>query len=188
MEGFEDFINTIVDKWRKDKFSVYEKKGLGVPANRIMGDWAEKNVFLKIEKLKPKYIVILSKGSQTPSDIFSICHRKGFYHLMLNQVKSTTSPGKYFELSDDDLKRYGEFGKWFRKEANKFELLKGKPFVVTLGYVLVYNRERNNRIESAIMKTVVYKNAYFCNANDLDKRIAVNLVIKAQDAILNKQK
>ena len=184
MKQFEDFINSIVNKWRKDKFSIYEKKGLGMPTNRTMGDWAEKNVVLKIQKLKPQYETVLSKGSQTPSDIFSICKRKGFYHLMLNQVKSTASPGNEFELQDDDLKKYREFGKWFRKEANKFELLKGKPFMITLGYILVFNSEKKNKIESVILRSTIYKNAYFLNANDLEKTNAIKLVIETQHAIL----
>lgn len=184
MKDFKSFIDATVDKWRKDKFVVYERKGLGLPANRVLGDWAEKNIVLKIQNIKPFYEVVLSKGSQTPSDIFSVSKRKGFYHLMLNQVKSTTSPGKEFHMSDDDIKRYREFAKWFRKEANKYELLKGKPFMITLGYILVFNRENKNKIESTIMRSTIYKNAYFLNASDIEKKDAIELVIKSQHAIL----
>lgn len=184
MSNFKEFINTIVDKWRVEKFAVYEKQGLGLPSNRTMGDWAEKNVVLRIEKIKPIYEVVLSKGSQTPSDIFSICKRKGFYHLMLNQVKSTTNPGKEFELSDDDFKKYREFAKWFRKQVSKFEPLKGKPFVITLGYVLVYNQENKNEIVSGVLRSTVYKNPYFANWEDGDKNKAIELALVAQSKIL----
>lgn len=184
MENFKEFIDTIVDKWRKDKFEIYNNKGLGVPANRILGDWAEKNVVERIIKIKPHYDVVLSKGSQTPSDVFGVSKRKEFYHIMLNQVKSTSSPGKYFYLPDDDLKRYREFGKWFRKEVNKFEPLKGIPFVVTLGYVLVYNQERKNEIVSSVMLSTIYKNIYFLNFKDIDKNKVIDLVMKSQSQIL----
>lgn len=184
MKNFENFVNTIVDKWRKDKFPIYEKVGLGMPANRVMGDWAEKNVVEKIKKIKPIYEVVLSKGSQTPSDIFSLSKRRGFYHLMLNQIKSTSNPGKYFNLSDDELKKYREFAKWLRKEADKMEMLKGKPFVITLGYVLVYNQERKNKVISSVMLSTIYKNAYFSNFNDLDKNRVIDLVLKSQSKIL----
>lgn len=184
MNDFKEFINTIVDKWRTEKFAVYEKQGLGLPSNRTMGDWAEKNVVLKIEKIKPVYEVVLSKGSQTPSDIFSISKRKEFYHLMLNQVKSTTSAGKEFELSNDEVKKYREFAKWFRKEANKFELLKGKPFVITLGYVLVYNQEKKNEVVSDVLRSTIYRNPYFANWKDGDKNKAIDLALVTQSKIL----
>ena len=186
MENFKEFVDSIVDKWRKEKFKIYENKGLSMPANRIMGDWAEKNIVERILKIKPHYDVVLSKGSQTPSDVFSISKRKGFYHLMLNQVKSTTSPGKYFYLQDEDLKRYREFGKWFRKEANKLNLLKGKPLIVTLGYVIVYNKEVKGKIVSDVLLSTIYKNVYFLNFNEIDKNSAFDLVLKSQYQLLKK--
>ncbi len=184
MEIFKDFVDVTVDKWRKDKFVVYERKGLGLPTNRVLGDWAEKNVVLKIQNIKPSYEVVLSKGSQTPSDIFSVSKRKGFYHIMLNQVKSTISPGKEFYLDEDDLKRYREFAKWFRKKANTFAPLKGQPLLITMGYVLVFNSEKKTKIESNVLLSTIYKNAYFANWKNEGKNKAIDLAFVAQSKIL----
>ena len=184
MENFKKFVDTVVSKWRNEKPSIIAQLGLALPGNRIMGDWAEKGVVRRIQTLKPKYEVFLSKGSQTPADVYAICKRQSFYHIMLIQVKSSTTFEDVICLNDTDLKVYYELGKMVKKEFKKqYPELKEKPLLISMGYIAVLNKVEKEKIIPQIFRSYIYR-SYVSNFGKVDILKAKELVRKAQFALL----
>jgi hypothetical protein len=183
MENFKKFVDTVVSKWRNEKPSIIAQLGLALPGNRIMGDWAEKGVVRRIQTLKPKYEVFLSKGSQTPADVYAVCKRQSFYHIMLLQVKSSATFEDVICLNDTDLKVYYELGKMVKKEFKKqYPELKEKPLLISMGYIAVFNEVKKGKVIPVIFRSYVYKN-FVSNFGNIDTTKAKELVSKTQFAI-----
>lgn len=184
MENFKKFVDTVVSKWRNEKPSIIAQLGLALPSNRIMGDWAEKEVVRRIQTLKPKYEVFLSKGSQTPADVYAVFKRQSFYHIMLLQVKSSATFENIIKLNDSDLKLYYELGKMVKKEFKKqYPELKEKPLLISMGYIAVFNEVKKGKVIPMIFRSYVYKN-YISNFGKVDILKAKELVRKSQFALL----
>jgi hypothetical protein len=184
MENFKKFVDTVVSKWRNEKPSIIAQLGLALPGNRIMGDWAEKGVVRRIQTLKPIYKVFLSKGSQTPADVYAVCKRQSFYHIMLLQVKSSATFENVIILNEADLKLYYELGKMVKKEFKKqYPELKEKPLLISMGYIAVFNEVKKGKVIPMIFRSYVYKN-YISNFGNVDILKAKELVRKSQFALL----
>ncbi|MFL0150233.1 hypothetical protein V2632_02970, partial [Tenacibaculum maritimum] len=150
MKNFEKFVDEIVIKWRSEKNNILESHGLAgiIISNREAGDSAEDYILRKVKNLKQKYIVKKSKGSQSPSDIFAVAGRGRFWHIMLIQVKSSTDQNSIYELSSNEIKVFGEFAKFLKKELKSSELMKSykdSSIVISTGYAGVYNNMKSNR-------------------------------------------
>ena len=185
MKDFKKFVDTIVSKWRKEKPTLIAKLGLALPANRIMGDWAEQAVVKNIKTLKPEYEVYLSKGSQSPADVYAICKRQSFYHIMLIQVKSSKTIEDVIKLNENELKLYFELGKMVKQEFKKqYPELKNKPLLVSIGYIAVLNEVKRRKVVSMIFRSYLYK-SYVSNFGKVDPVKAKELVRKTQFSIYN---
>ncbi len=183
MKNYKEFADSIVSKWRNEKPSFVAQLGLAIPVNRVMGDWAEKEVVKRVEALKPEYEVYLSKGSQSLADIYAFCKRQSFYHIMLIQVKSSTTVENIISLNDDDLKLYYQLGKMVKSEFKKqYPELKGKPLLISMGYVAVFNEVKKGKIIPMIFRFYIYKN-YVSNFGTVDILKAKELVRKTQSTL-----
>lgn len=183
MKDFKEFVDSIVSKWRNEKPSIIAQLGLAIPANRIMGDWAEKEVIKNIKEIKPEYEVYLSKGSQSPADIYAISKRQKFYHIMLIQVKSSIVIDDVIKLNDVDLKLYYQLGKMVKEEfKRKFPTLKEKPLLISMGYIAVFNEVKKEKVTPMIFRSYIYKN-YVSNFGNIDILKAKELVRKTQFSI-----
>lgn len=183
MKDFKEFVDTVVSNWRNKKSAIIAQLGLALPANRIMGDWAEKEVVKRIKTLKPEYKVYLSKGSQSPADVYAICKRQSFYHIMLIQVKSSSTFEDVICLNNTDLKMYYELGKMVKKEFKKqYPELKEKPLLISMGYIAVFNEVKKGKVIPMVFRSYVYKN-YVSNFGNVDIPKAKILVRKTQFAL-----
>ena len=171
MKNFESFVNHIVTKWRTEKKIILEKGGLGVPVpNRIAGDLAELYILNKVAKLTPSYKSYFAKGSQTPSDIYSIARRGGYWHIMLIQVKSSTVKNNIYELNKSDIELFSSLASFMIKEIKKSDILedyKDKPIIITTGYAGVLSIEFDNKVQHRLSKIKVFK-IFKMNASNLD--------------------
>lgn len=115
-----------------------------MPANRIIGDFAEKYIVSKINKLSPKYLSFISSGSQTPSDIYSVARRNGYWHIMLTQVKCSVSKDAIYELNNTEIEQFAVLAKFIKAEIASFGLLdpyKIKSVIISIGYAVVHITE-----------------------------------------------
>lgn len=171
MKKFEDFVNHIVEKWRTENKVILEKAGLGMSIpNRIAGDLAEKFILKKIDNLTPNYKSYFAKGSQTPSDIYSISRRDGYWHIMLIQVKSSLVKDDIEELSKVKIDKFSNLAKFIKSEILKSEILKEyktKPIIITTGYAGVLSIDINKKYQHRLIKTKAY-NIFKMNASKLD--------------------
>lgn len=180
MKDFKKFVDTVVTKWRTEKSTITAKLSLAIPGNRVMGNWAEQEVVKNVKTLKPKYEVYLSKGSQSPADVYAFCRRQSFYHIMLIQVKSSAIFENVICLNENDLKLYYELGKMVKREFKKqFPELKEKPLLISMGYMAVFNEVKKGKVVPMIFRSYAYKN-YMSNFGNVDVLKAKELVRKAQ--------
>ena len=181
MKNFEGFVNHIVTKWRAENKIISEKAGLGMSIpNRTAGDFAEKYIFNKVDKLIPNYKPCLAKGSQTPSDIYSVARRDGYWHIMLIQVKSSTVKNNIYELNKSDIELFSRLASFMIKEIKKSEILadyKDKPIIITTGYAGVLSIEFDNKIQHRLSKIKVFKilkmNATKLNLVDIKGKLII---------------
>lgn len=159
MKNFETFVNHVVSKWRVEKKTILESYGLGMPSNREVGDMAEKYIVSKIDKLSPAYTSCISKGSQTPSDIYSVARRNGFWHIMLTQVKSS-SKNAIYELNKAEIEQFSALAKFIKSEislSGHLNIYKTKPIIISIGYAGVHSSEVNGKIRRRTIKVKPYK-------------------------------
>lgn len=184
MKDFKKFVDSVVVKWRSERPTIMAKLGAVLPANRIMGDWAEKNVVNRVKELRPEYTVFLSKGSQSPADIYAISKRQSFYHIMLVQVKSSISYNDIVKLNEEDLKLYYELGKIVKEEFKKqYPEFKDKPLLVSMGYIGVFNEVKRGKTFPMVLNSFVYK-TYVSNFSKVDLVKANGLVRKTQSGLM----
>ncbi|GAA4776863.1 MULTISPECIES: hypothetical protein [Flavobacterium] len=160
MKNFELFVDEIVGKWRKEKKAILENKGLGSPSNREVGDLAEDYILRKIKVLNPKYISIKSKGSQTPSDIYTVAKRKGYWHIMLIQVKCSVTKGGIYELDENERKVFDELAKFVKSQIGTSEYMtkyKNEPIIISNGYAGVYRNINLTPTKHLLEKKRAYK-------------------------------
>ncbi|MFC4510194.1 hypothetical protein ACFO28_07750 [Flavobacterium buctense] len=160
MKNFKTFVDHIVTKWRVEKKTILESYGLGVPSNREVGDMAEKYILSKIDKLVPTYISCMSKGSQTPSDIYSVARRNGYWHIMLTQVKSSSSKNAIYELNKNDIEEFSALAKFIKAEirlSGLLDLYKTKPIIISIGYAGVHSSVVNGKTRHRTIKVKPYK-------------------------------
>jgi len=171
MKQFDEFVNHIITKWKRKNKIILEKSGLGTPIpNRIAGDFSESYVLNKIKKLTPNYQSFLANGSKTPSDIYSVARRDGYWHIMLIQVKSSFKKENIYELSETEIKQFSELAKFIKTELKDSEILEnytGKPIVITTGYVGVLSIKTDKTIQHRLVKTKAFK-LFKMNASKLD--------------------
>lgn len=157
MKNFEEFVKHIVIKWKLEKKTIY---GLGIPANRVIGDLAEKYVAGKISKLNPIYSVFFPNGSQTPSDLYSVARRNGYWHIMLIQVKCSTVKTDIYELNKIEVEQFASLGKFVKAEiliSPLLELYRDKPIIISIGYAGVYSNQLTKPARHQLMTTKSYK-------------------------------
>lgn len=160
MKNFEVFVNHIISKWRAEKKTILESYGLGLPSNRKVGDMAEKFIVSKIDRLIPAYTSCISKGSQTPSDIYSVARRNGYWHIMLTQVKSSSSKDAIYELNETEIEEFSALAKFIKSEirlSGLLDLYKTKPIIISIGYAGVHSSEVNGKIRHRTIKVKPYK-------------------------------
>lgn len=157
MKSFKKFVNEIVSKWRN-----IDKEGLGYVSNREIGDSAENYIIKKVEKLSPNYIAMKSIGSQTPSDIFCVARRNGYWHIMLIQVKCSRKKKNIYKLNNSEINLFSDFAKFVKKHLRESEYMKqykDKSIVISIGYAGVHRNEfskskhRNQLVETALFKS-----------------------------------
>ncbi|MDG4714882.1 hypothetical protein [Winogradskyella marincola] len=178
MKNFELFVGEIVNDWRSEKKTILESAGLGRPSNREIGDLAEDYILRKINGLKPKYQGVKSNGSQTPSDIFSVARRNGFWHIMLIQVKSSTDKNRIYKLNENDKKVFDEFAKFIKTKIGNSDYMvnyKKSPLIISNGYAGVYRNENGKTIKHNLVETKAFKifkrNSAELDINDVKKRV-----------------
>ncbi|WP_233862340.1 hypothetical protein [Tenacibaculum piscium] len=179
MKNFELFVNEIVNQWRSEKKTLFESAGLSGLSNRENGDLAEDYILRKVEKLKPKYNGMKSTGSQTPSDIFAVARRNGYFHIMLIQVKSSTNKSGIYKLNENDKKAFDELAKFVKRQIGISEHMKNyrkSSIIISTGYAGVYRNEKpikHNLIESKEFK--IFKR----NTSNLDMKKIKEIIVLA---------
>ena len=154
MKKFEEFVNHVVSTWKIEKERILEKAGLSGVPNRISGDIAENYIKRRIDNLTPKYNPIKSAGSQTPSDVYSVARRNGYWHIMLIQVKSSKEKKSIYKLTNADIKEFRELAKFLKNEIKDFEPIKSyknKPIVISTGYAGVWNVQTKRGIRPRLI-------------------------------------
>ncbi len=170
MKNFELFVDEIVNKWRSEKKTILESAGLGRPSNRENGDLAEDYILRRVSNLKPKYQGIKSKGSQTPSDIFCVARRNGYWHIMLIQIKSSTDKDGIYKLNENDKKTFDEFAKFIKTQIGISENManyRKSPVIISNGYAGVYRNENEKALKHSLVETKAFK-IFKRNTTDLD--------------------
>lgn len=160
MKNFKTFVDHIISKWRVEKKTILESYGLGAPSNREVGDMAEKYIISKIDKLVPTYMSCMSKGSQTPSDIYSVARRNGYWHIMLTQVKSSSSKDAIYELNNNDIEEFSALAKFIKAEirlSGLLDLYKTKPIIISIGCAGVHSSFVNGKTRHRTIKVKLYK-------------------------------
>lgn len=183
MKNFEEFVKHVVSKWRVEKKTILESKGLGMPANRIIGDLAEKYIVSKIDKLTPRYSSFISKGSQTPSDIYSVARREGYWHIMLIQVKCSASKDAIYELNKTEVQQFSALAKFIKAEIVSFGMLdpyKIKSVIISIGYAGVHTTEVGGSVRHRTIKVKPYK-LFRMNFGKLDIPPTTQAVSKSHD-------
>ncbi|MEC4004839.1 hypothetical protein OX283_009250 [Flavobacterium sp. SUN052] len=180
MKNFDAFVEHIVTKWRAEKHFLLEKGGqLGMPSNREAGDLSEQYVVSRIGKLPTKYATYFSKGSQTPSDIYSVGRRNGYWHIMLIQVKSSRNKNAIHKLDEVEIKGLEVLAKFIKSEIESGLILKDykdKEIIITTGYAGVYSNHTLNPSRHYLMDTKYYK-MFRMNSGNLDLSSVKNSVI-----------
>lgn len=169
MKYFNEFVNEIVVKWRKEKTSLLESYGLGGLVNRQYGDRAELFVKKKIGNLSTKYKAVITTGSQTPADIFAVGRRFGYWHIMLIQVKSSDIKKNIYELNEDEIKVFTVFVKFVKQEFKNFKHFENyidKPIIFSTGYAGV-QRIEGKILQHRLIKTKAFK-MFKINTSKLD--------------------
>lgn len=123
MKKFQEFVNYIALKWRRENKTILEKKGLSGMSNKEAGDKAELFLINKMETLLPNYTIVKSKGSFTPADIYAVGRKRGFWHIMLIQVKSTKTTNGTYKLSNREIKIFKELAKLINREIKTSKYL-----------------------------------------------------------------
>lgn len=180
MKIFEIFVDYVIKKWRTDKSIILESAGLGELSNREYGDMAKEYICRKIEKLEPKYLPFLSKGSQSPADIFAVSRRNGYWHIMLIQAKSSDSVDSIYRLNSDDKKVFDAFANFVKLEILNSGLLdeyKTKPIIISSGYSLVLRKKTKTRITHTLVEGKILK-LYRLNTSGLDIELVKKAIIQ----------
>jgi hypothetical protein len=189
MKNFEEFVKHIVSKWRVEKQTILESQGLGMPANRIIGDLAEKYIVSKINKLSPKYSSFIANGSQTPADIYSVARRDGYWHIMLTQVKCSASKDAIYELNKTEVEQFAALAKFIKAEIVSFGLLdpyKIKSVIISIGYAGVHTTEVGGSVRHRTVKVKPYK-LFRINFGKLDIPQTAQAVNKSHDLGIKKK-
>lgn len=169
MKNFEKFVKHVVSKWRQEKTILLSEHGLSGLPNRKYGDKAEAYIRRKVAALTPNYSAYISPGSQSPADIIAVARRNGYWHIMLIQVKSSSTENGIYELNVSDKKVFNQFAQLVKKEVRNFPGLKDyadKPLVITSGYAGV-KRVEKPFLRHYLIKTQPYK-LYRQNTSQLD--------------------
>ncbi|WP_146193488.1 hypothetical protein [Flavobacterium sediminis] len=180
MKNFELFVEEVVNKWRLEKKTILESAGLGKPSNRENGDLAEDYILQKIINLKPNYQAVKSKGSQTPSDIYSVARRNGYWHIMLIQVKSSTNKNMIYNLTENDKKTFDELAKFIKTQIGISDYMtnyRKSAVIISNGYVGVYKNENGRTIKHTIVETKAFKifkkNTTKLDISNVKKNVAI---------------
>jgi len=180
MKNFELFVDEIVDQWRSEKKTILESAGLKGLSNREKGDLAEDYILRKVSKIKPYYNAVKSKGSQTPSDIYSVARRNGYWHIMLIQVKSSVNSKGIYKLNDNDKKALDELAKFIKKQigvSNHMADYKKKPLIISNGYAGVYRNVNGKNVKHTLIDSKAFKifkrNAAALDIEDVKKKVAL---------------
>ncbi|MCB9235273.1 MAG: hypothetical protein H6581_26700 [Bacteroidia bacterium] len=190
MEPFEDFVKEAVRKWQVEKGTILKRGGLAGLSNREYGDQAE--VFVKglVEALTPNYSASITPGSQSPADIMAICQRRGFWHLMLIQVKSSMQVNNIYRLTPDDKKVFRVFARFLKKEIVAAGLLgnsKVKDFVVSFGYAGVV-RSGDQKRPTHELAFAEYYDRYKSRNRDFEVEGVMELIRRAHLLGMKKRK
>lgn len=170
MKNFDEFVKHIVAKWRIEKKTVYESFGLGMPANRTIGDAAEQYIARKISNHKPSYATFFPNGSQTPSDLYSVARRNGYWHLMLTQVKCSTNKAAIYELNKTEIKQFAAFARFVKKEflSNpSLKIYRDKPIIFSIGYAGVFSNQSASIVRHQLVSAKSYS-MFRANCGALD--------------------
>ena len=180
MKHFKLFVDEIVSNWRSEKKTILENAGLGRPSNRETGDSAEDYILRKVSRLKPNYQGVKSNRSQTPSDIFCVARRNGYWHIMLIQVKSSTSKNGIYELNENDKKVFDEFAKFIKTQIGSSEYMinyKKSPLIISNGYAGVFRNESGKIAKHSLVETKAFKifkrNSGKLDIDDVKKRVVL---------------
>ena len=181
MKNFEEFVKHIVTKWRTEKEILLKEGGqLGAPSSREVGDMAEKYIVSKIDNLATNYTSYIATGSQTPSDIYSVGRRNGYWHIMLLQVKSSKDKKSIYKLNDNEIMSLEILAKFVKSEIETGTILKDykkKEIVISIGYAGVHSNQALNPIRHYLVDTEFYK-LYRINSAKLDMYQVKNAVIR----------
>ena len=184
MKNFEAFVNHIVAKWRTEKEILLEEGGqLAAPSNREVGDMAEKYVVSKIDNLATNYTSYIAAGSQTPSDIYSVGRRNGYWHIMLLQVKCSKDKKKIHKLDDNEIKGLEILAKFVKSEIETSDILKDykkKAIIISIGYAGVHSNQTLNPIRHYLDDTEFYK-LFRINSAKLDMHQVKEAVIRTHE-------
>lgn len=170
MKNFNLFVEHIVSTWRTEKEIILAREGLHVPSNREEGDLSERYVVSRIDKISPNYTSIISKGSQSPSDIYSVARRKNYWHIMLIQVKSSRFKNSIYKLDNKDIIKFEALAKFIKEEIPKSLILENyrkKPIVISIGYAGIYSNHEVNPTRHYLIETECFK-MYRLNSSGLD--------------------
>ncbi|WP_299223825.1 hypothetical protein [uncultured Psychroserpens sp.] len=180
MKNFELFVNDVVTKWRSEKKILLASGGLAGVSNREAGDLAEEYILRKVKALSPKYICFKSSGSQTPSDIYSVARRNGYWHIMLIQVKSSNDINAVYKLNKDDKKVFDTLAKFIKKQINTSEYMKAyksSPIIISNGYAAVHRNETGKIVRHSLIEgkgfKLFLKNASKLNMDSVNKKIGL---------------
>lgn len=177
MKNFQKFVNYIVLKWRRENKLILEKNGLSGVSNKEAGDEAELFLIDKMQTLLPSYTVVKSKGSFTPADIYAVGRKRGFWHIMLIQVKSTKTTNGIYKLSNREIKIFKELAKFINKEIKTSEYLKEEtntPIIITIGYAGL-QKVKTKYIVDDCYPYALYKHKAAIIYNDTVKMYLLNI-------------
>lgn len=139
---------------------------------------AEKYVVSKIDKLVPNYTSFISKGSQTPADLYSVGRRNGYWHIMLLQIKCSRDRNSIYKLNQDEIEQLEILGKFVKSEIEKSsftEEYRDKSIIISLGYAGVFSNQSTSPIRHYLISAQCYKMLRM-NSGNLD-------LIKTKEAV-----
>ena len=133
-ERLSQFVHEVHTKWRKVNRSL---AGL---FSKQVGDEGETYIKRTLES-KHGYSVVFTPASQTPVDVIGIKWCGYFWHLVMIQVKTSTTKTAY-ELSGKETQAIRDFGRFLKEEYLASELYRDyadKPIAFSVGLANVKN-------------------------------------------------
>ncbi len=141
---FEVFVAKLVNRWRQDMINEQNLTMADGTSTVQRGADAEEYIIKKIENMSNSYLVCRSSGSRSPADVFALhkhhktADNKGFWHLMLIQVKSSRDKNSIARLDDSDKENLKNLATLAEELIQEESWYGRQPLFISTGYAGVW--------------------------------------------------